>query len=122
MATIKDKILAALDCALDDIAEDRLLDILLDAYAAKKAEIERLHGENAREREQLHQELEAAHLDRHRMRSDPLYCAAGAYYFLLGGTDYYAVHIQGTQITLLRRLANHDQLAQPISRDEYSRS
>lgn len=37
--TIKQKILDALDATLDDLDEDRLLQMLLDAYAQKKLRI-----------------------------------------------------------------------------------
>ena len=45
MSDTKQKILNALDCALGDLSEGRLLDILLDAYQAKKNEIGRLESE-----------------------------------------------------------------------------
>jgi hypothetical protein len=122
MITTKAKILAALEIALEDIAEDRLLDILLDAYAAKKRAIEHLSHVNDTEREKLREERQAVHMDRMRMHKDPLYCAAGSYYFRLGGTDYYIVHVQGTKIILQRCQANYDQLAQPISREEFYRT
>lgn len=73
----KQKLLEALCITFDDLSEARLLDILLDAYKAKKERIVQLEGENAHEREVLQSEREALLAERRRMQTDPTYFVSG---------------------------------------------
>ena len=118
--TSKAKILEALDIALDDVSEDCLLDILLDAYKSKDQAILRLEGENAREREDMHQERERMREEYDRRRSDPLYCTAiGEYYFIDNGCRY-RVRVQSGHVSLIRHILGMpgcDLLATPTTRD-----
>ena len=115
---IKQKILDGLGCTLDEISEERLIDILLDAYQAKERRIKALEGENAREREAMHEEREAMKREHHLMRTDPLYCAPGRYYFAVAGRRF-SVDIQGSAIKMLQRDSRIDVLAQRISENEF---
>ena len=95
----KQKILDALDCVIDDLSEDRLIDLLVDAYESKKRRIIELTSENAREREQLHQDREQIHKEMRLMRTDPLYAPAGEYFFKVPGTKTkFGVRIHGLRI------------------------
>lgn len=116
----KKRILEALDCALDDISEERLLDILLDAYHSKKKEIERLQGENSHEREMLHSEREQCLEDRRRMLRDPLYGATAQYYFLVNGHRI-GVTVIGSRIDVFERQKNIDFSAQQITFEDFGR-
>lgn len=97
--TTKEKILAALDCALEDLSDDRLLDILLDAYESKKKAIkdaEARWAEMRFDREQLRADV-------HRMRTDPLcYTVAGQYHFREGNRKFCVV-INGRDLTMYER-------------------
>ena len=66
--TIKQKLLDALGNTLDHISEERLIDILLDAFKAKQDEIEKLRSENSYERQRLRQERDTLENERLRMR------------------------------------------------------
>jgi hypothetical protein len=114
----KEKILAALNCALDDIAEDRLLDILLDAYRAKKARIAELEVANEAEREKLQYAHDALHREQIRLRHDPLYGAAGAYYFKVNGRRF-GVTVVGSKIEMFERVRGVDFSAQQMSLAEW---
>lgn len=72
----RSRILEALDNVVDDLSEERLLDILLDSYSAKKQRIKELESENARERQDLRDTQEQLREDMRRMRSDPFYGAS----------------------------------------------
>lgn len=103
----KQKILAALDCALDDINEDQLIDILLDAYKAKKDRISQLEGENCHERMIMHSERENMHREYQRMRSDPRYFATGEYFFAVNQHKI-GVIIQSGKISVYERVKHVD--------------
>jgi hypothetical protein len=111
--TVKTKILEALNITFDDISEDRLLDILLDAYKSKDQAILRLEGENACERERMRGEY-------HRMRSDPLYCREGAYYFAIEKARF-TVLVQSDRVDLMARSHGHDVIATPMSPEDWLR-
>ena len=118
----KQKIIDALGCALDDISEDRLLDILLDAYEAKKHEIEVLEGANAREREDMYHERERMREEYRCMRSDPLYSPEGVYYFTLD-EQRFTVVVRGRKIDLMERNAfGYEKLAMPMKLEDWLRS
>ena len=116
--SVKEKILDALDVAIDDVSELRLVDILLDAYKLKVKRIEELNAENAMERERLYAERDMMAQERHKMRSDPLYCAAAEYYFSCDGRKF-GIHIQGPRIDMFERRNNVDIRAQQLSRSEW---
>lgn len=121
--SIKEKILSALDCALEDITEDRLIDILLDAYQAKTQQIVKLQGENAAERERLHHDHEMLREEHRRMRMDPLYGADGEYFFSCNGRKF-NIKVRGGKIDMFERSssASCDFVAQRMSMDEWTRS
>lgn len=95
--TGKQKILDALDCVIDDLSEDRLIDLLVDAYEAKKRRINELAAENARERESLHHEREMVRAEIHRVRTDPLYTVVGEFCFQTDKAKF-GVRIHGGDI------------------------
>jgi len=94
---LKEKLLSTLDFALDDVSEERLLDILLDAYRARKEEIERLRGENAHEVQKLNDQHEALMRERSELRRNPLYGASGSWFFTANG-QYFSVRASGGKI------------------------
>lgn len=114
----KQKILEALDCALDEISEERLLEILMDAYKAKKDRISQLEGENCHEREVMHHERQKMHEEYRRMRDDPLYCASGRYFFLVNHHKI-SVYIQGTKIEAFERVGQTDYAAEQLPPAEW---
>ena len=116
--SVKQKILDGLGCALDHISEERLIDILLDAYKAKQRHIEQLEGENAHEREMLHAEHESLRREQEKMRRDPLYCAHGRYFFAVNGRRF-IVDVQGGQIDMCEREKRIDVRAQRLSAEEF---
>ena len=113
---MKQKLLAALGITLDDVSEERLLDILLDAYKAKQKQIQQLEGENGHEREMLHAEREKLRDELHRVRSDPLYGASGQFWFLGGLPQVsYCVTIQsGKAVEMYERHGKIDYRMQAI--------
>ena len=98
--SIKQKLIAALDIALEDVGEDRLLDILLDAYASKKREIEKLKNENAGERQYLRKQHDDLVREQHRLRSDPTYGARGEYFFAREGGYKFRVSVTAGGVDL----------------------
>lgn len=117
---MKQKILEALDCVLEDVGEDRLVDILVDAYNAQKERLEASVTENNAERQHMHDERERMKQEHHRMRTDPLYCAAGAFFFVDGDGRTFIVQIKGFKIEMCERRGTIDYAAQQISREEFS--
>lgn len=120
MKNIKEKLLQALDCSLDDISEERLIDILLDAYNSKKQRIVELEGENSRERVMLHTEREQIRDERHQMHTNPLYGASGQYYFVLDNKKFVVQIEGGRRIQLFERQAQIDFAAQPLTSKEFA--
>src|SRR5690348_12352856 len=118
---MKEKILKALDCALEDLSEERLLDILLDAYKAKSARIESLEAENAREREQLRVAQKLAQQELNRLRTDPFYWASGEYFFFCNGKRL-RIAIRGSNIQLFERIGIIDYEGQRLRGEEWSRT
>jgi hypothetical protein len=119
--SVKSKIVEALGCTLDDISEERLVDILLDSYRTKKQEISRLQVENIREREDMYRERQSLRDEQRRMRSDPLYGPEGYYYFLSDRRKF-TVAVQGGRITMSERMKNVDMVAQQVQLVEWLRS
>lgn len=117
----KQKILVILDDVLDDVSEQRLLDILLDAYQARQAEIKKLKSEIAYERENLHRLQESTTDEYRRMRSDPLYGAFGEYFFELPGKQrqFFCVRVQGKRFEMFERKGNVDFMCRQMSREEW---
>ena len=116
--SLKEKILDTLGCALDDISEDRLLDILLDAYKAKQHRIKELANENAYERDLLERERMRLIQEQQRMRGDPLYNAGGDYFFRYDRQKF-RVCVQGNQIELFEQRGNVAWAVQQIDRAEW---
>lgn len=114
----KQKIIDALGCALDDISEDRLLDILLDAYKAKKDRISQLEGENCHERLVMESERQFMHDERKRLHTDPTYGAAGQYFFVVNHHKI-AIRIQGRMIEVTEKVDQVDYLGQQLSPAEW---
>lgn len=115
----KQKLLEALCITFDDLSESRLLDILVDAYKAKKKRIAQLEAENAHERETLRAEREALLSERRQMRSDPLYCATGDYFFECNGHRF-AVQVHGAHVQMFERARNGlDFAGRPMSLMEF---
>lgn len=117
--TTKSKILAALNCTLDDLDEGRLLDILLDAYKRKQETIEALAAENAAERERLDSDLDAIRRERRRMMTDPTYGAEGEYYFYRDGR-WFVVRVRGRAIAMFERRDGVDLLAEPVPLEKWA--
>lgn len=118
----KTKIIDALGCALDDVPEDLLLDILLDAYAAKKNEIGRLNREVDMAHAETHREHERMKEERHRMRSDPTYCLDGAVVYFLASGRPFSVVVQNRHVNLHERMGEIDVAAQSVSLVEWLRA
>ena len=119
MRSVKQKLLRALDCLLDDISEERLVDILLDAYKAKRDRITELEGENARERVLLQTEREQIHDAHRRMNSDPLYGASGRYYFVVNKRKFCVQIEGGRRIQMFERQAHIDFAAEQIRAEDF---
>ena len=123
---IKEKILEVLDCALGDLSEERLLEILLDAYQRKKRTIANLEHECSAVRQQLHDERQQIREEHRRMRNDPLYTVPGAYFFYHEWTDgldrhrqRYVVRIIGRAVELFERQLGYDVAVMQVSREEF---
>lgn len=117
----KQKLLDALGCTIEDVNEDRLVDILLDAYAASQKRISELMAENAQERLHLRADQQALIDDRRRMREDPTCWVQGFYHFLGQGSRRIFVHVDGPRVKVYERAQNIDYLAQPLSPAEFDR-
>ena len=116
----KQKILEALDVAIDDIKESRLLDILLDAYKDQKRQIAELKAENSAERESMYHERESMKAEHRRMREDPLYCASGNYYFVCNGRRF-VVSVQGFKMEMFEQNESIHHFAQQLSPSEFNK-
>lgn len=117
----RSRILEALGDVVDDISEERLLDILIDSYAAKKRRISELEGENAHERQALHDDRERLREEMRRMRSDPLYGAHGTYFFLCNNRKF-RFDIYGRHISMFERVDQYDFAAMQLSQEEWMKS
>lgn len=119
MSAVRDKILEALG-HIDNISDERLCDLLLDAFAEQRKRIEQLEVENSAERIALHNEREQLRQEVHKMRSDPLYGAGGTYFFTVN-KRFFHVEVQGTQILLAEsdKKRSVDYMAQQLSRIEW---
>jgi hypothetical protein len=118
----KQKILDALGCTIEDISKARLIDVLLDAFKVKQAEIEKLRGENGHEREMMHAERELMKRDHQRMRSDPTYCGPIGRYFFVGkdGRKFWG-RLQNGRLELFERVKNVDFPACEVANGEWER-
>ncbi len=82
MSDLKAKLVKALgDTSLDDVETERLVDILADKVRRLESDIERLHGENAAERQRLHDEHQRLERALSELRRNPLFGAHGFYRF-----------------------------------------
>lgn len=120
MSDTKSKLLEALDLTMDSLSEGRLIDILLDAYNEKKKRIEELKTENAKERDDLRRATDNIMAERHKMRTDPLYCASGQYWFALDNR-LLGLYVQGSKLELIEDRAGINYLYQQISPEEARR-
>lgn len=116
---IKDKLLAALDCCLSDLTAECLVDILIDAYQATRQESARLQGANGHEREMLRAEEERMRIEQQRLRNDPLYGAAG-HYFFAGDNQVFRIDIAGHDIRLSTRRGAVDHPTRQITLAEFA--
>lgn len=115
----KERLLQALDIAIDDLSEGVLLEVLIAAYEQKKAECAKLQGENAQERENLHLAEGRLLEEQHRLRNDPLYGAAGEYYFDINGRRF-GVVVQGSRMDMFERKGNIDYAARQMPPAEWN--
>jgi hypothetical protein len=122
----KEKILEVLDCALDDLSEERLLEILLDAYQQKKRTIANLEHECSAVRQQLYAEKERMRDEISRLCSDPLYTMPGEYFFYREWTDgldrhkqRFVVRIVGRAVSMFERKGGYDMVIMQVSREEF---
>lgn len=116
--TTKQKFLADLDLALEDIPEHALMEVLLDAYRDKLKRIQELEGENAHERQRLFDERESLRQEQHRMRRDPLYCAHGTY-FMLCNNRKFRIDIHGQNFSMFERIDQYDFVAMQLPQEEW---
>ena len=114
----KQKILEALGIALDDVNEDRLLDILLDAYKAQKDQIVQLRGENAHERLCLQSDRDNMREEMRRIRHDSTYGSVGEYFFIIN-QHRIGVIVRAGHVSLYERIKNVDYSGQQMSRSEW---
>ena len=119
--SIKGKLLEAVgEVDVSDIGTEALVDILTSRIKAQDKKIQELHGENARERQRLHDEIERNIAERKRMQNDPLYCLHGEYFFR-GNTGIIRVHVHGFKMEVIERKgkANIDYLLEQVTPAEY---
>jgi hypothetical protein len=119
---VKEKILEVLDCALDDLSEERLLEILLDAYKAKKQRISDLENQHAGIQLAQQRDHESVMEERRRMRNDPTYAMAGEYFFIQHrGVQYnkFIVRIAANFVELLERNPTYDMMISQVPREEF---
>lgn len=114
----KQKLLEALNITFDDLSESRLLDILLDAYKAKKERIIQLEAENAHERETLRAEREALLSERRRMQTDPTYFISGDFLFRCRDRSFCVTIVSG-RVEMFERSQGCDFRAQPMSHENW---
>jgi hypothetical protein len=122
--SVKGKLIKALDITIADLDEDRLVDILLDSYRQKNGRIRQLEGENAAERERLHQGLECIRRERERLHNDPLYGAAGEYFFEIAPRgksprQFFCVRVHGHRIDAFEHRESYDYAMRQMDRSEW---
>ncbi len=121
--TVRDKILEALG-DIDNISDERLCDLLLDAFAEQRKKIEQLEAFNNAERISLRNEQEALRQEQRRVRQDPLYAAAGDYYFVVRDR-FFQLAIQGNRMQLIEAVRGDEAMpwvnymGQQLSRQEW---
>ena len=99
MADIKTKLLTALDgTSFDAVETELLVDILADKVRRLEAEIARIVGVNAREKQGLIDAQEAIRRDMQRLRSDPLFGAHGYYRFDRSVDEHIIIECAGGEI------------------------
>ncbi len=119
--SIKGKLLEAVgEVDVSDIGTEALVDILTSRIKAQDKKIQELHGENARERQRLHDETEAMRRDRKEMQRNPLACAHGEYFFRCE-RGLIIINVQGYKMTVMERVgkANIDYLLEQVPPSEY---
>ena len=111
MSNTKQKLLDILSDRLEDVSEAGLSDMLLDLYNQKVAEVERLREANAEELVGYQRDRELIREEMRKMRSDPLYCAAGEYQFQLGSGKLIRIFVQGSMMRVMEELPGADMWA-----------
>ena len=119
MTTLQQKLLKALDLTLDDLSEERLIDVLLDNYKFKAEQVETLANENLHEREQIQGERDAMRKEHHDMRCNPLYGPTGEYFFACEGHRYRLIVEGGRRLQLFKKQPGAEYVARSISREEF---
>lgn len=104
---------------LGDLDESRLLDVLLDSFAAKKLRIIELNAENLGLQEKLHKERELLRAENRRILENPLSGAEGQrYYFTVGGKLFW-IEVRDNRIRMFQRGGGLDIAAQQIERQQF---
>lgn len=117
--SIRDKILSALTSTLEDLSEERLVDILIDELKSARAEVERRAGENIAEYQRLQQDREHNREEYLKMHREPLYCVKGEFHFATADDRFFCIHVQGTQLGMFERRLNVDYQVPRISHEEW---
>lgn len=108
----KQKLLDILKEQLQDVSEGALAKLMLDLYEQKVREVEKLRQESAFERDQLSKDHEFIKSEVKRMRTEPLYCTAGEYDFILSTGKLVRVFVQGYKMQLMEELSVADMWAE----------
>lgn len=115
--SVRSKLLEAVgEIDIHDIGESALVDILVNKIKSQEKRIQELNGENAHERQRLHDEREAMHKDRQEMRRNPLYGVYGQFYFL--GRDNQRIQLvmqSGQIVSMIERFKNTDFMMRQIT-------
>lgn len=118
--TIKAKLLEAVgEVDINDIGTEALVDILVSRIKAQDKKIQELHGENAQERQRLHNEVDSLHMEQRKMRSDPLYWATGLYCFKGLAADLVKLEVQGAHVKIYLHRKRNAYPLQQISPNEF---
>jgi hypothetical protein len=116
--SIKETILNALGDSWGDFGDELAVDLLVEAYQRRGKEIARLESENSAERIKLHDEEKRLHSEFHKIRSEPLWCAAGVYYFRQG-LQRWRLMIQGKALDLCEVKGGFDFKIQEVSQADF---
>lgn len=132
--TMREKLLEALEFDPELMTDEQLLALLLDAHARRQQRINELERERAGQQLAHQRSMEALQEEHHRMRSDPLYGAAGNYFFChewskwatglesLQAEHYkqqFVVRVAGRSIEMCERKQGYDMAIQQVSREEF---
>lgn len=119
---IKEKLLQAVgEVDIQDIEAEALVDILVSRINVQNKMIRDLNSKNGMERQRLHDETEALHRERQKMRSDPKYGAYGEYFFLGRNNIRVTLSMQSGQIKYMsERSKGNDWHMQQITLEQWN--